>query len=277
MNRSLVFILSATTMFAGQVPNNNLPVQDIIKRSVEATDRNWKAAPKYVFYERDVIEKLDSKDRQKTKSTATYEVMVLDGSEYRRLIRRDGQPLTAQEQQQQEQIYLAEKYRREHEPKADRARRVAKYQRERAQDHAMMNEMAVAFNFRPIGEQVIDGHDCWLFDATPKPGYVPKMRETKVLTAMRGKLWVDKHEYQWVKVEAEVMRPVSFYAVATVGPGTKFQLLQEPVGDGIWEPKHFAVRVNSNILFFSHNSLDDETYWSYRLAGANELAVQGRH
>lgn len=274
MNGSWVLVLSATTMFAGQAPTN-IPVADIIKRSVDATSRNWKAAPQYVFYERDIEEKLDSRDRQKTKATGTYEVMVLDGSEYRRLIRRDGKPLTAQEQQTEQQRFLAEKYRREHEPKSDRAKRIAKYQRERAQDHAMMQEMAVAFNFRPIGEETIDGHECWVFEATPKPGYVPKSRETKVLTGMRGKLWVDKQQYQWVKVQAEVMRPVSFYAVATVGPGTKFELEQEPVGDGIWEPKHFSVKVNSNILFFSHNSLDDETYWSYRLAPTGEVAVQG--
>ena len=45
----------------------------------------------------------------------------------------------------------------------------------------------------------------------PSPDYQPINREAKVLTAMKGRLWIDKREYQWVKVSAEVTRPVSMY------------------------------------------------------------------
>jgi hypothetical protein len=36
---------------------------------------------------------------------------------------------------------------------------------------------------------------------------------------MKGKLWVDREQYQWVKVEAEVIKPVNFgYFIAKVAP-----------------------------------------------------------
>jgi hypothetical protein len=54
------------------------------------------------------------------------------------------------------------------------------------------------------------------------------------------------------------------YAVASVGPGTKFILEQEPVGAGVWLPRHFAVRVNSSVLMFSRNSSEDDTFTNYR-------------
>jgi hypothetical protein len=266
MNRFWLLVLPAMSLLMGQTPTNGLTVAEIIKRSVEASDRNWKAAPRYMSKERDVEEKLDSRGGVNSKTVATYEVMVLDGSEYRKLVERNYHPLSQHEQNAEQRKFWAEKYRREHESPEDRARRIARYRKGRQQDHAMMMDMADAFNFRLIGQDKVDGHDTWVFDATPKPGWVPPNRDTKVLTGMRGKLWVDKSEFQWVKVEAEVMRPVSFYAVATVGPGTRFALEQEPVGDGIWLPRHFSVKVFSTILFFSHNSLDDETYWDYRLA-----------
>jgi hypothetical protein len=84
---------------------------------------------------------------------------------------------------------------------------------------------------------------------------------------MRGTLWIDKQTYQWVKVEAQVVNPVSFYGfLAKVGPGTRFELEQEPVADNLWLPKHFSVRVNATALMglFNENSTDDETYRNYR-------------
>jgi len=50
-----------------------------------------------------------------------------------------------------------------------------------------------------------------------------------------------------------------------VGPGTRFELEQEPVAGNLWMPKHFAMRVNASAFgFINENSSDDETYTDYR-------------
>jgi hypothetical protein len=220
-----------------------------------------------VYTLHEVDQKLDSHAQMKSESVNTWEVSVLEGSEYKKLTRRDGKALSKEEQATEQQKFEAEKIRRKQESSSERAKRVGKYQKERQQDHAMMREMANAFAFKLVGEETIDGHSTYVLDATPKPGYVPHSRETKVLAGMRGRLWVDKEEYQWVKVEAEVMHPVSFYAVATVGPGTKFFLEQAPVGNGVWLPKHFAVKVNASVFWISRNSSEDDVYSNYRRVG----------
>jgi hypothetical protein len=243
-----------------------IDVNDLIHKSVIASERNWKAAPNYIYVETDIEEKLDSQGNVKSKTEKTYEVRVMEGSQYNKLLKVNGHALTPAEQQNEERKMLAERERRRREPPSERAKRIAKYQKERQQDHAMMGEMVHAFNFTLAGEETVNGRRCYVLNASPKPGYVPRTRDTKVLTGMKGKLWVDQQEAQWVKVEAEVIRPVSFYAVATVGPGTKFTLVQMAVGQGIWMPAHFSVRVNSTLFFFSRNSSDDETYTDYRLA-----------
>ena len=129
----------------------------------------------------------------------------------------------------------------------------------------MMNEMTSAFNYRLRGEGTLAGHSVYILDATPKPDYVPPDREAKVLVGMRGQMWIDKQTAQWVKVVAEVIKPVEFgLFIARVGPGTRFELEQSPVGDGIWLPTHFSMNVNASVLgFFSQNSTDDETYTHY--------------
>jgi hypothetical protein len=244
-------------------------VAALVKRSSANTERNWKEAPRYVYTERDVIEKLDGNGHPKTHILKTYEVMVIDGSNYNKLIAVNDKPLSGTEQRTENQKMARERARRTSESSAERKKRIAKYERERQQDHVMMHEMMNAFTFKLAGRETVNGRACWVLDATPKPGYVPINRDARVLTGMKGKLWIDEQEVQWMKVEAEVVKPVSFYAVATVTPGTRFELEQKPVGDGVWLPAHFSVKVNSTVLgLFSHNSFDDETYSNYRRAGA---------
>lgn len=248
-------------------------VQGLIRDSVAATQRNFREADRYAFTERDVEQKLTGSGSLKSKVVKTYQVTMLDGSPYNRLVKINDQPLSAAQARAEEQKLEAERRRRLSESRSARARRIDKYHREHQQDQAMLKEMADAFVFKPAGEEVVNGRTAYVFDATPKPGYVPKTRDTKVLTGMRGRLWIDKEDKQWVKVDAKVIHPVSFYAVATVGPGTEFVFEQAPVEPGIWQPSHFAVRVNSTVLWVARNSAEDERYTNYRrIAGESARA-----
>ncbi|MDQ6759249.1 MAG: hypothetical protein M3Z32_05200 [Acidobacteriota bacterium] len=236
-------------------------VAEIINRSAAAMENNWKVAPGYSYVERDVQSKKGG-----PKTTKSYDVSLIEGSSYNRLIAIDDKPLAKEQEQQEEQKLRAEIARRQRESASDRAKRVAKYEKERRQDHAMIAEMSKAFDFKPTGSETVNGHECWVFDAVPKPGYQPKMRDAKVLPAMKGKLWVDKKDYQWAKVQGEVIRPVSFYGVlAKVSPGTRFVLEQEPVNGSLWLPKHFSTNVKASALgFLNQSSTDDETYKDYK-------------
>jgi hypothetical protein len=245
--------------------------REIVRRSVAAQTADWNAAPNYSFVERDTVAKHGAA------TSKTYEVLMIEGSQYNKLIAAGGRPLLHGEQADEDRKLQQEIQRRKRESPSARARRVAKYERERQQDHAMMLEMGEGFSFKLAGSEKVDGHDTWVLDATPKPGYQPKTRDTKVLTGMKGKLWVDKEQYHWVKVEAEVFKPVSFYGfLAKVGPGTRFVLENEPVDGGVWLPKHFAVKVNSTTFgFINHDSDNDETYRDYQ-SNAKALAMAAR-
>jgi hypothetical protein len=71
-----------------------------------------------------------------------------------------------------------------------------------------------------------------------------------------------------VKVTAKVIRPVSIEGfLARVEPGTRFELQKMPVGDGIWLPKHFAMKSQAKILrLFSRSSQEDDTFSNYHKA-----------
>lgn len=255
------FLLLSACLCSAATGVQDSDVNSIIQKSAVAMSKDWNAAPGFSYIERDVQSK-----RNGAKTVKSYQVLLIEGSNYNRLIAVNDHPLPPSQERQEEQKLQAEIQKRQHESAGERARRVTRYEKERRQDHAMISEMAKAFIFRPAGSEKLEGRDCWVFDATPDPAYVPKSRDTKVLPGMKGKLWVEKQHYQWAKVEGEVIRAVSFYGVlAKVNPGTKFVLEQSPVSSDIWQPKLFSMKVNASALgFINENSTDDETYSDYK-------------
>ena len=255
------FLLAAISAWGLSAAPSQPSADEIVRRSVQVIEADWSKAPKYSFVERDVEAKKHGPPIVKT-----YEVLMIEDSPYNRVIAINDRPLSTGERAEEDQKLRAEIDRRQSESQRDRSRRLAKYLKERNQDHAMLVGMVQAFDFKVVGEENVAGHDCWVLDANPKPGYQPKTREGKVLTGMRGRLWVEKTQYQWVQVRAEVFKPVSLYGFfAKVGPGTKFMLEQAPVAGGVWLPKHFSVQVRASALgFINEDSSSDETYRDYK-------------
>jgi hypothetical protein len=236
--------------------------QEIIRRSVEANQANWKEAENYSYTERDAEIQRDSVETVKT-----YRVLMIEGSPYKRLIAVNDEPVPSMRQAEEVRNLQREIYKRQHETKEERDQRIDKYSKERDQDHALLKEMAGALDYTVVGTEDLNGHEVWALEATSKPSYKPKNREAKILTGMIGKLWVDKATYQWVRVEAQVVKPVSFLGfIAKVGPGTSFVLEQDLVSVNLWLPKHFSMKVKATILGFLHRNYGkDETYSNYRI------------
>lgn len=243
-------------MFAGVLSCFAQPsVQTIIQRSVEANDADWKAAPSYSNSETD----------RQAGNTKTYDVMIILGSPYRKLVAINGDPISpAAQKKEQQKLQQAIGKRKSESPQA-RSQRIAKYEKERSRDHLLLDQLTKAFNFKLAGESSLDGYNVYELHATPRPGYQPPNMEAQVLPGMRGTLWIDKKTFQWVKVEAEVVHPVSIAGfLARVEPGTRFELEKMPVAEGIWLPKHFAVKSRSKILdVFNHRTQVDEVYSNY--------------
>jgi len=234
-------------------------VAAIVQRSAEVNDKDWEAIPQYDNSERSA---------QPDGSTRTYEVMMILGSDYHHLIAVNDKPLSPEEQAEQQQRLEQVSAQRQSESPAQRAQRIAKYQKDLKRDHMLMQQLTVAFDFKLLGEKKLGSYDVYELQATPRRGYQPPNSETKVLTGMEGKLWIEKETYQWVKVEAEVVHPVSIAGfVAQVQPGTRFELEMMPVDDGIWLPKHFSMKAHAKIFFlFNHRTQEDETYFDYHKA-----------
>jgi hypothetical protein len=249
-------------------------VAEIIHRSIAANTADWKSQPEYGYREFDQKSKITSSGAVQPQQSRTYEVLMLEGSPYSRLVAIDNEPLTAAQAAEEKAKLEREMLRRQHESDGDRRARIAKYQNNRAEEHMLMQQMTEAFNFTLVGEETLEGGECYVLDASPKPDYNPPVQRAKVLTGMRGRLWIDKSGYHWVRVKAEVISPVEFgLCLAQVKPGTKFELDQAAVG-GVWLPKSFTESVSASVLgLYGYRNREEEHYSDYHL---NQLSAGAR-
>jgi hypothetical protein len=256
----MALLIMASLPLRSALPNLDPDhVNALLQKSMEKNQAYWTVAPEYEYVET---------DQQPNGGTKTYQELMILGSSYERLIAINGKPLSTEREAQEQQKLNATISRRRKESQEERDQRLAKAEQVRKRDHALIQEIPKAFNFEYLDQRQLAGRDCYVLQANPKAGYRPPNRETEVLKGARGWIWIDKETYNWVKAEAEVIRPVSIVAyLARVEPGTRFELDMAPASDGLWMPSHFTMQARAKILFvFPHEASQDESYYGYHEA-----------
>jgi hypothetical protein len=156
------------------------------------------------------------------------------------------------------------------ESQQERDKRIEQYNKERRRDHSMLLELTQAFDFKLMDQTTVNGRAVYVIRASPRKGYRPANAEGKVLTGMQGRLWIDKETFQWVKVTARVIHPVTIEGfLARVEPGTYFELEKAPLDRSVWLPKHFAMKSRAKIIgLWSRMRQEDDTFFDYRKENA---------
>jgi hypothetical protein len=221
--------------------------KEIIQQSVQHDLLNFERLKNYTYVEHDEDKTFDRHGKIKKTERETYEVMILGGHDYERLIERDDRPLSPTEARKEEDKLDKEIERRKHESGADKAR-IAK---ERQEQRKFLDEVPEEFSFKLLGTEQVSGKPAWVISAEPKPGYQPKARGAQLIRNMRGKIWIDQGEYQWVKVEAEATGKLSYgFGMLKLDPGATVTFEQARVNDEIWLPARASIRFNGKAALF---------------------------
>jgi hypothetical protein len=191
------------------------------------------------------------------------EFVPLGGTPYERVIKKDGKPLTREEQRKENHKYQKALAQRENESPAERKARIRKYENERA----FIRDIPKAYDFKLLGDDTIDGRSAWVIEMTPRAGFMPTAQHANMLSHFQGKLWIDKEELQWIKAEAEAIDTVSIgWIVARIGPGAHFTFEQTRVADGLWMPKCLKVTGLLKVMMVYGKSVNEDiTYSGYHL------------
>ena len=237
--------------------------REIVRKSVELDQANWLRMKDYTWIANETEHSLDSKGQVKSTETSKWETVVLYGEPHRRMLERNGKPLTADEQRKEQQKLDKAVAKLDGETDAQRQRRLEQLEKQREKDRDFLREVTDLYDLRIEGQDQIDGLDVWVISATPKPGYQPKRRDARPLLKIKGKIWIDKAEFQWVRIEAETTGTITYgLFLARLNPGAKLLFEQTRVNDEIWLPKLERVSGSGRLGLVKKIALEQDLTWS---------------
>lgn len=232
---------------------------EIVRRSVLTDHHTLEMARHYTFRNRQVIKHLGKHGEVKSTEIKTFDVNFYYGQRYARLIQIDDKPLSEQEQKKEDEKlekFLA-KFRNESE--SDREKRLEKERKQREQRRAFLQDVTNAYDFRVLGEEKVDGADSYVIQATPRPGFQPTQAQADMLKKIRGKLWIEKKDYNWVKVEAEATDTISFgLFLFRIHPGSHFVLERTLVNSEVWLLKRLDISGGARIALLKNENVEQE-------------------
>jgi len=271
----VIFLAAASLLFAqgndflikSQSYSNTPEVRQIVESSIAATERSWQRRLQYTYVERDEDRRLDPEGRVKSEEVDVSRTILVNGIPFEQLVEHNGQPPPSTEGRKQKEK-LERLQRETPEGRAERLRN------EKEETASLVREVPKAFDFQLVGEEIVDGRQAYVLQATPHPGYQAQGKYGKMFSKLEGKLWVDKQDLGWIKADGEVIQPFSIgLFLARVLRGSHITLEQTRVG-GIWMPQHIEIRAAAKIFFFKSLVIDRiQTYSDYRLAEAGVSAA----
>jgi hypothetical protein len=251
--------------------------REIVRKCVELDQANWLRMADYTWTAESRERHFDSRNRVTSEHQEAWETLILDGEPYRRMLERDGKTLSAEEQRKQQEKLDKAVARLDKETPREKQRHSDDYQKSRRQEREFLLELPNAFDLRLEGDQQVDGQDVWVIAGTPNPAYRPKSRDGRALLKIRGKIWIEKAGYEWVRIEAETTETISFgLFLARLNPGAKLVLEQTRVNQEVWLPKREFVSGSGRIGLVKRLAEDQEITWKdYKKFRVESKIVEG--
>jgi hypothetical protein len=270
----LLVVAASSALFAQtsgrDKPQNQASARDarqIVGQSVAATERSWQARDHFIYMERNEDRRLDSLGQVKSENVDVTRMILVNGARFEQLVEHNGQLPSATQQKKSDQDLDKLK----HETLEEQTARLRMDQENRS----FLRDVLEAFDFHLIGEEIVGGRPAYVLQATPHPGYLAHGKYGKMFSKVEGKLWVDKQDFGWIRVDGQVAQSFSMgLFVARVQRGSRIILEQTCVGDAVWVPKRLEVRASAKILFLKSLNMDRIlTYSDYRPAGDGPYSV----
>lgn len=258
--------------------------KEIVRRALKNSVHSREAERSYTFVERHESRTLDGSGKVKHTESRTWDVVPLQGSQFRKLIQHDDKPLTPKEEKEQEAVRLkseAERQKRAElrakETPEQRQKRIETRDRKRKESEDEMDEVVEGFDLRLVGEEKVDGVPVWVIEGAPRKGFRFKSKSTtNVLSKLKGRVWVTQSDYQIVRIDAETVDTISFgLFLARIYKGTQLHVEFTHVNGEIWLPRNQSYRVQARMLVLKGiHQEGDATFSNYKKFSTDSRIIE---
>jgi len=190
-------------------------------------------------------------ETRKNGTPVTEEIVETPHANLERVIARNGQPLSPDEQKQEDQKlqkFITDtdaQQKQRHDLDADAH-----------QTHDLLAMLPDALTYAYAGRE---GNRTKL-TFKPNPGFHPPSHEAKVFAAMEGQMVIDSKQHRLVQFSGHLIHDVKFGGgiLGDLKAGGTFDVHQQEVGPGHWEISLLKVNINGKALFFKTISVHQD-------------------
>ncbi|HUK17396.1 MAG TPA: hypothetical protein VLW65_13320 [Bryobacteraceae bacterium] len=237
--------------------------RELVRRSIAQDQLDWLRMKDYTWQAQSLDRHLDAHGKVQSTKQEKWETLILDGEAQRRMLERDGKPLSRQEQRTEQQRLDEASRKLSAETPAEKQHRMDEAEKRRKREFAFLSEIPDLYDLRLEGESTVNGRPVWVVSGAPRPGAQPKSRDAKMLLHIRGRMWIDKATNQWAKVEAQTTGTISWgLFLARLNAGASMIFEQTPVNEDLWLPKRLFLTGSGRVALLKRLAEDEEIQWS---------------
>jgi hypothetical protein len=221
----LVAIASVAVAGAAETfPSASNVIQRVLVRSEMVARANL---TNYAYNKKSITEELDEKERVIKSTEKLYQVMLIGGLPFPRLVRIHGRELSAKELEKENQRETAFR---------QRVTRVDFNKKAKRKEGLATQDLVERFDFKITKREIIEDRPTLIITFAPRAGLPENSIEDKVFAKVFGTVWIDEAEAEIAKLDASVRGPIPLGWFGAVGSLNKFQatLERSRMPDGVW-------------------------------------------
>jgi hypothetical protein len=239
------------------IANEPLPDIPALLASVTANqDHLEQVLENYTYTETTSERELNDRGVLTEKESETHELTFYKGIRIRRLIAKNHQPLSADEQAKVDKgiAQTLEQFDKHLAQREERARREGRSASDAdPEDHGNRVSLADILRASKLTNprrEIFGGRRVIVFDFEPEPTYKPKKDYEKLFGKTAGVIWIDDADRQIVRMEARLIDSykVGGGLLASLQKGGMFTFEQQRVNDEIWLPTSVEVNFSVKVL-----------------------------
>lgn len=208
--------------------------------------------------------KFDTKGTIKNRKSLTYEVIPLADRMYRKLVKKNGIPLSESEARDQEQKLSVQLEKQKNLSSEALAKLEFKRMDRQRREIQFWDETLSAFHFLYMGEDIQDRRRVFVIKLWPKKGYELTNKKFIILKKLQGKVWIDPTVSQIVRVKVDFIEDFKIGAglLVKVSKGSSLVFEQEQIESKIWVPTHFEFDFKGRFFFFKRFKMKVNGYFT---------------
>lgn len=240
-----------------KISNEPLPdIQALLQQVKSNEDKIDELLEKYTYTEKVTKRETDSTGQFRDKESEIFELTFYKGNRIRRLIEKNGKPLSPNEIENEnkrieKRIRNIEKKEAEKDKKAARAvEQDSSGPPEEEGKRISISDILRASKLTNPRRERFRGREVIVFDFEPLPGYKPQKDYEKFFGKTAGAIWVDITDKQVARVESRLVEAykVAGGMLASLKEGATFVLEQDRINNEIWLPTRADIGLAIRVL-----------------------------